>query len=864
MRGAATLAVRLWHMKRIDVGTSSKVAPARGHIVKRPRLTRLLDESSARIIALIAPAGYGKTTLARQWLEERRHTWYSATSASSDVAALSAGLARATGEVVPGAGTRVIQRLAATGAPVPTPDALADLLAEDLAQWPEDAWLAIDDYQFVLEGEGSERFVAELVARAPVRLLIASRQRPSWTTARRILYGEILEVGRSRLALTAAEAEVILPHRKPPEVADLVALAEGWPAVIGLASLASRAVTLERVLADHLYEYLADEVFRALTPGTQEALCELSVLPAFSADLIGELYGSRASNIAAEAEAAGFLARAGVGTYELHPLLRSFLETKLGERAGQVNVELASRIVALEISHERWDDAFALVEKFRAADLVDSVIDASLNPMLLRGRLETLSRWVEVGRRLTDSPLLDLADAELGFREGRYSDAQAVAELAVRRLPDNHPRMTSALNRLGSASYFRGDFRSAEPAFRRAERLAQTRSDRWDAIWGLINVSIETEDQDEVRAQVAKLESLSDFSPEEELRLAQARLGLAYWFVGFPGDLDMALASSALLNRARDPMARSGFLNALSYSFVLVAQYGDALAAAADLRKEAESYRLAFALPHALLTRARAEYGLREFTRARRTLNQALSLTRQQPDRFAAINAAATMARIHLALGRARDAVGQVAADFTRVPNRSTYAEYLAIRALALARCGESEAAREALEAAGRTSSVLEVRGLVEATKVILALQEGRQDANQRAIDCWRSLMATRCFDPIVCAYRSFPELLRVAWTAAPDLHARLTALLIQTNDRALAKEVGIPLPPKPCQPDQLSPREREVLELLGLGLSNREIGGRLFISEMTVKVHIRRIFEKLGVKSRTEAALLAAKERED
>ncbi len=50
------------------------------HIVRRPRLTNLLDESPARLKLLIAPAGYGKTTLAQQWLEspERRDVWYRA------------------------------------------------------------------------------------------------------------------------------------------------------------------------------------------------------------------------------------------------------------------------------------------------------------------------------------------------------------------------------------------------------------------------------------------------------------------------------------------------------------------------------------------------------------------------------------------------------------------------------------------------------------------------------------------------------------------------------------------------------------------------------------------------------------------
>jgi DNA-binding NarL/FixJ family response regulator len=60
-----------------------------------------------------------------------------------------------------------------------------------------------------------------------------------------------------------------------------------------------------------------------------------------------------------------------------------------------------------------------------------------------------------------------------------------------------------------------------------------------------------------------------------------------------------------------------------------------------------------------------------------------------------------------------------------------------------------------------------------------------------------------------------------------------------------------------------LSPREREVLSLVAEGLTNREIARRLFISDVTVKVHVRHILEKLGVRSRTEAAVYAV-ERQD
>jgi ATP/maltotriose-dependent transcriptional regulator MalT len=56
----------------------------------------------------------------------------------------------------------------------------------------------------------------------------------------------------------------------------------------------------------------------------------------------------------------------------------------------------------------------------------------------------------------------------------------------------------------------------------------------------------------------------------------------------------------------------------------------------------------------------------------------------------------------------------------------------------------------------------------------------------------------------------------------------------------------------------RLSRREREILQLVADGLSNKEISGKLFISDVTVKVHLRHIYEKLGVRNRMEAALHA------
>ena len=66
---------------------------------------------------------------------------------------------------------------------------------------------------------------------------------------------------------------------------------------------------------------------------------------------------------------------------------------------------------------------------------------------------------------------------------------------------------------------------------------------------------------------------------------------------------------------------------------------------------------------------------------------------------------------------------------------------------------------------------------------------------------------------------------------------------------------------PRSAPLDELSTREREVLELVAAGLSNQEIGDRLGLAEKTIKHYMTSILGKLRVRSRVEAALLAYRE---
>ncbi|WP_165989778.1 response regulator transcription factor [Streptomyces sp. YIM 98790] len=80
---------------------------------------------------------------------------------------------------------------------------------------------------------------------------------------------------------------------------------------------------------------------------------------------------------------------------------------------------------------------------------------------------------------------------------------------------------------------------------------------------------------------------------------------------------------------------------------------------------------------------------------------------------------------------------------------------------------------------------------------------------------------------------------------------------------RVMARLRGPQEPDTPPELARLSPREREILELIGEGLTNRQIAERLYLAEKTVKNRISSILSKLGVGRRVQAAVIAERIRE-
>jgi DNA-binding NarL/FixJ family response regulator len=117
----------------------------------------------------------------------------------------------------------------------------------------------------------------------------------------------------------------------------------------------------------------------------------------------------------------------------------------------------------------------------------------------------------------------------------------------------------------------------------------------------------------------------------------------------------------------------------------------------------------------------------------------------------------------------------------------------------------------------------------------------------------------THAYDPLVLAYRVGPEILPpLLESDFPE--QTLRRLLTESGDQLIARRFALEIdrPPPLSLRAALTPREEDVLRLVARGLTNRQIAAELFLSPATIKVHVRHILEKLGVRTRAEAAIQA------
>jgi len=99
---------------------------------------------------------------------------------------------------------------------------------------------------------------------------------------------------------------------------------------------------------------------------------------------------------------------------------------------------------------------------------------------------------------------------------------------------------------------------------------------------------------------------------------------------------------------------------------------------------------------------------------------------------------------------------------------------------------------------------------------------------------------------------------IEVAAEARDGLEAVAKAARFKPNVILMDIRMPVPRPAPPKELDELTAREHDILLLIARGLSNSEIGRQLYISETTVKTHVTHILQKLGLRDRVQAVVLA------
>ena len=383
---------------------------------------------------LVGGSGFGKTTLAEQWAprDGRSLGWFRAHRSAADVAVVARGLSTAAAVSVAGAGRRMLERLTVTEDPEREAILLAEMLVEDLQDWPDEGWIAIDDYQHLAVSAASEAFVQTIVQQTPVRMLLASRVRPSWVSARSILDGKVLEIPQAALAMGAEEIEEVLEGARTELTAGLLALAGGWPAVVGLAGMAPDAPYPDADRPETLYEFFAEELYRGLDPTVQTGLAVLAAMPLVDRELAETILGpERAARVCDEALSLGILEERE-DRLELHPLVRSFFEA---HESLEMSALPAATGEALTLYRRRreWDSAFELVREHDLhADFAGLVLEA-VDETMYSGRLIAVDEWLRYARakKLFPHPVFAVAETELHLRHGRHVTALTVARSAI-------------------------------------------------------------------------------------------------------------------------------------------------------------------------------------------------------------------------------------------------------------------------------------------------------------------------------------------------------------------------------------------------------------------------------------------------
>lgn len=523
---------------RVEVTEANLLRPPirPGFVPRTDLIERLRSSDAASVVAVVAPAGYGKTTLLSEWAERDRRpfAWVSVDPGASDPVVLLAHIAVALDrlEVIDAS---VFAAIASPGAS--NPERIVRRLGRAMATREHPFVLVLDDLDRCGEPLALDA-VATLTNHLPAGsvMAIAARTVPDVRLPRLRAEGRLTEIGVEDLALDATEARALLRGVGTPaskEEAEVLARStEGWPVGLYLSALSSQqqrrsgAAPIRFTGDDRfLTEYIRSEVLKPLSRERQRFLTRTSILQRLSGPLCDAVLDRSGSARTLESIERSNLLLVPLDRerrwYRYHHLFADVLRSELERREPDVIPELHRRAAdwfeANGLPEMAMTHAYLGGDEDHAAELLqrtalrayqvgriatlrawidrlgDDVITRNVGLAILAAWVGSLSgdtrsadRWAEVvdgspviGPSLHGTASLRSSAAIMHTINGRggMGPILSEAELAEREEGEGSPFRTAVLGFLGLASIAAGDDDRADRLFAEAVEIGSIRGD---------------------------------------------------------------------------------------------------------------------------------------------------------------------------------------------------------------------------------------------------------------------------------------------------------------------------------------------------------------------------------------------------
>ncbi len=861
-----------------------------------------------------APAGFGKTTLAAEWLQARElpAAWLSLDEDDNDLARFWSYVSEALGALRPGIG-RAIAAALRSPLPLAPKESLAGLVTE-LLEIPETFALVLDDYH-VIDNTEVHSSVELLLEHLPTNmiLVIASRSDPPWPLARRRARGNMVEVRAMDLRFTPEEAAAFLNQAMglkltSHQISELESRTEGWIAGLQLAALSMRGQDdLDGFIrafsgSDRfVLDYLVEEVLDGSPPETQEFLLQTSILSRMSGELCDAVTGRRDGKAMLEQleEDNAFIVALDSERrwYRYHHLFADLLQSLAQHR-------LADRLPDLHLRASIWFEQEGAVEEAiahalrgsnlqRAADL----IQAHGLSYAARGQARLVRGWLS---QLPESFVRERAPLALGRAWMCTPDEDpepwfqiAMEKGAAEPPPPGFPYASFCEYVMVSRAVQNANrARNLGEPFERVIELAQAayalvhQGDTFFKGYVALIVALTYMghgDTSEAERWLAVADEVGKGAREHPTTLVVAGMrGQQLWSKGHLREL--AAMCQKLLHEVVEPAERAGeSLGYACYVYLPLGrvrlQWNELDQAEPLLTKgielaDAAGENLTQASGRRFLASLRCIQG--RFDEASELIDQAVSgVAPWKPD--AAFLSYIQALRVRVWLWRAR-----VTGDDSWLWQAIRWADTLELeppddysfelQSLCWTRIAQYRAfgkpdlvpllslIDDSIAIAEQPDSGIGFRVEIHALKALALDALGRRDEALASLA--RALMWSepeRFVRHILDHGAPMAELLReavrhdIGGRYARELADALTAELAQGR----AEPVPQPLRGREAAPvllETLTAREMEILRYLNSRLSSTEIARELYISANTARFHIKHIYDKLGVHSRSEA----------